>query len=296
MGLMNMWEVAPPRQRRNGLLPMRRRHPKGRCLLCLSLALFIMALGAPSAEATIIVGIRTPEQVVIAADSLGTFHGLYPETTNEACKVAAVEGVGFAVAGLAKSPRGGLDAEAVIARALSGRRSLLQAVTAIQVELRTHIAQELERQRREDPRFFAKTVEGEDGVVTSILVGALEGDVPVAVALDFKASYDPAGKIAVSTSRLACPGDCPSGVLTFYLGNWRPIQRYVSEHGQPSEMPPAAAARFLAQLAIDARAPGVGPPIDVLVISKSGIFWQALKGECGGAASGVPGSSPISPQ
>ena len=269
------------------------RHGKQRFLLDLSIALVLLALGAPFAEATIIIGIRTPEEVVIAADSMGTFHGLYPETTKPVCKIFTVGGVGFAVGGLAKSPRGGFDAAAVIARALSGRRFILQAVTAIEAELRIHIAQELERQKHEDPKFFAKTVEGEDGCVTSILLGAFEGGVPVAVGVSFKASYDPAGKISVSTSRLTCPGDCPSGVLTFYLGNWSPIEHYTSEHGQPVEMPPAAAARFLAQLVIDARVPGVGPPIDVLVISKSGISWQTLKEGCGGVPSGFQDSSPF---
>jgi len=293
MLFMNMWEVAPPRQRHNDWLPTTR-HGRQGCLLYLSLALAIMALGAPSAEATIIIGIRTPQEVVIAADSMGTFYGLYPEATKVVCKVFTVGGAGFAVAGLAKSPRGGFDAEAVVARALSGRRSLLQAVTAIEGELRIHIAQELERQRREDTKFFAKTVEGEDGCVTSILLGALEGDLPVAVAVGFKATYDPAGKISVSTSRLTCPGDCPSGVLTFYLGNWSPIEHYTSEHDQPLKMPPAAAARFLVQLVIDARVPGVGPPIDVLVISKSGISWQALKEGCGGVPFNFQGSAPFS--
>jgi hypothetical protein len=111
--------------------------------------------------------------------------------------------------------------------------------------------------------------------------------------VSFKASQDPAGNISVSTSRLTCPGDCPSGVLAFYLGNWRLIGHYTSEHAQHLTMAPAAAARFLVQLVIDARVPGVGPPIDVLVISKSGMSWQALKEECRGVASGFQGSAPF---
>jgi len=245
------------------------------------------------AEATIIIGIRTPEEVVIAADSMGTFQGLYPGRSGPVCKVFTVGRVGFAVGGLVKSPRGGFDAAAVVGQALFGRRSIFQAVAAIEGELRLSIAQELERQRHEDPKLFAKTVEGGDGSVASVLLGGFEGDVPVAVAVGFKASYDPAGEISVSASRLACPGDCPSGVLTFYLGNSSPIERYTSEHGQPLEMPPAAVVRFLAQLVIDARVPGVGPPIDVLVISKSGMSWHPLKEECGVAASGSQISAPF---
>jgi len=262
-------------------------------VLDLAIVLGVVALSAPCADATIIIGMRTPEEVVIAADSVGTFSGQYPETTTRVCKVFTVRGVGFAVGGLAKSPRGGLDADAVVARALSGRQSLLQAVTVIEAELRLHISQELERQKREEPKLFSETVEGEDGRVTSVLLGAFEGNVPVAVCVSFKAAKDPAGKISVSTSRLTCPGDCPSGVLTFYLGNWRPIERYTTEHDQYLKMPPAAAARFLVQLVIDAQVPGVGPPIDVLVISKSGMSWQALKEGCGGVPSGFQGSAPF---
>jgi hypothetical protein len=261
----------------------------------LPILLVVIALSAPCADSTIIIGIRTPEEVVIAADSMGTFSGRDPEMTKPVCKIFTVRGVGFAVAGLAKSPRGGLDADAVVTRALSGSQSLLQAATAIEAELRLHISQELERQKREEPKLFAETAEGEGGRVTSILLGAFEGGVPVAVCISFKASQDPAGKISVGTSRLTCPGDCPSGVLNFYLGNWRPIERYTSEHDQPLEMPPAAAARFLVQLVIDARVPGVGPPIDVLVISKSGVSWRALKDGCGGVPSGFQGSASFYP-
>lgn len=266
---------------------------KQKLILILSIVVGVIALSMPFADATIIVGIRTPEEVVIAADSVGTFGGRYPEMTKPVCKIFIVRGVGFAVGGLARSPRGGLDADAVVARALSERQSLFQAVTVIEAELGLHISQELERQKREEPKLFSETAEGEDGRVTSVLLGAFEGNVPVAVCVSFKASQDPAGKISVSTSRLTCPGDCPSGVLTFYLGNWRPIERYTSEHDQHLKMPPAAAARFLVQLVIDARVPGVGPPIDVLVISKSGMSWQALKEGCGGVPSGFQGSAPV---
>lgn len=260
---------------------------RGARILLVALATFV--LNTQEAIGTTIVAIRTPVEIAIAADSMGIFLGKGPESTKPVCKIFTVVDAAFAVSGLTKNPARGFDAETLVARVLARRRSILEAVDQIEAELRTGIGHELGQQKQHEPDLFAKSIGGEGGYVTSVLIATLEGDTLVAVGIGFKAATSTSGAITVSPSRLACPGDCPSGVFTFYLGERRPIDRYIREHGHGFAMSPAAASPFFVRLVIEAGLPGVGPPIDVLVISKQGISWPSVKRPCGGPPSGYDG-------
>lgn len=262
---------------------------RGAAILLVALGTFV--LDTEEAIGTIIIAIRTPAEIVVAADSMGTFFRKGPELTKPVCKIFTVADAAFAVSGLTKNTARGFDAETLVARVLARRHSISEAADQVEADLRTRITHELEQQKQNEPDVFAKSMGGEDGYVTSVLIAALEGDILVAVGIGFKAATGTSRGITVSSSRLACPGDCPAGVFMFYLGDRRPIDRYFREHGSDFAMSPAAAAPFFVQLVIEAGSPGVGPPIDVLVISKQGVSWPALKKSCGGPPSGYERSN-----
>ena len=117
---------------------------------------------------------------------------------------------------MTKDPTRGFNAETRWHR-------ISEVVVTIENELNRLIHHELERLRQTEPDLFSKSIAGEDGYVTSVLLGALDRGVLVAVGLAFKASQGADGHIDIKTSRLACPGDCPSGVFTFFLDERRPI-------------------------------------------------------------------------
>ena len=85
-----------------------------RCRIPL-LLIFLGASGfglSPSVtDASTIVGIRTPEQVVIAADSMCTARGYRIETTRTVCKIFKVKDPAFAIGGFVKDPAWNFDAE-----------------------------------------------------------------------------------------------------------------------------------------------------------------------------------------
>jgi hypothetical protein len=66
---------------------------------------------------------------------------------------------------------------------------------------------------------------------------------------------------------------CPSGNYTFFLGKHNAIDNYVAEKGKHFAMSPEDATRFMVQLEIDAKTPGVGPPIEVVRLDRHGIKW-----------------------
>ncbi len=250
---------------------------------------FAMLFGAsctllflPAARATTIVGIRTPDQVVIAADSLGTARGNRIETSQLTCKVFSVNDRGFAVSGLTKAQPGDFDAAKEVAGILARRSALGDAVNDIAERITSLLESHLRQLKRVNPSLFAKSLEGEGGSITSILLAAREGGEPVAVGLGFRGSEGPDGTIRIATDRVTCPGDCPNGTMYFLLGERGPIDRYIAEHGKGRLTPAESGAPFLVQLVIDAGSRSVGPPVDILVIDTHGVSWPARKEECGG--------------
>jgi hypothetical protein len=93
--------------------------------------------------------------------------------------------------------------------------------------------------------------------ITSVLLASFQSGEPIAIAISFSGSVV-AGKIVLHPKRLACPGMCPSGKYTFFLGKYEAIVNYVAEEGKHFSMSPENAVRFMVQLEIDAKTPGVG--------------------------------------
>jgi hypothetical protein len=247
------------------------------------LAVFCMTLEGPAAHATTIVGIRTESEVVIAADSIGTSRGNRIESTQLVCKIFTVRGAGFAIGGLTKDLPRGFDAEGTIAEIIGRRSAFPEAVNDIAERLTGMLGSYLGQLKRGEPSLYEKSLEGEGGFITSVMLAAYESGRPVAAVIGFRGSEDPAGEVKIVSSRASCPADCPNGTMYFFLGERRPIDRYIAEHGEASLLPAVSGAPFLVQLVIDGGSKSVGPPVDVLVIDRHGESWPARKEGCAGS-------------
>ena len=266
-----------------GMKRCRRRFPIPLWLLFLGVSR--IGLAPAVAQATTIVGIRTPAQVVIAADSMGTSRGNRIETTRPVCKIFTVNETAFAIGGLVKDLAWNFDAENLAAGSIRRQNRLTDVANDLAERLTGALGSYLERLKTGNPSLYAKSLEGENGSITSILLAAYEGDRPVAIGMEFRASEGSGGTVGISSTRVTCPGDCPDGVMYFLLGERRPIDRYIAEHGGDRLLPAGSGAPFLVQLVIDGGSKRVGPPIDVMVIGGQGVSWPARKEGCGGAPS-----------
>jgi len=261
---------------------------KRRCRIPIPLLPFILVvscvgLAPPVAHATTVVGIRTPEQVVIAADSLGTARGYRIESSQPVCKIFTVKDTAFAIAGLVKDPAWNFDAENLTADTLRRQNRLTETANDLGERLTAMLGSYLERLKKGNPYLYGKLLEEQDGTITSILLAAYEEDRPVMIGMSFRALEETGGRIRITAIRISCPGDCPTGVEYFFLGERRPIERYIAEHGEDRLLPASSGAPFMVRLVIDGGSKQVGPPIDVIVIDGQGVSWPARKEGCGGA-------------
>jgi hypothetical protein len=242
------------------------------CRVFVVTVVLIISMSAPSLGTTI-VAIRTPELFAIAADSAGTFKGGgNSDRERPVSKIFQSGGVLYAIGGLAKDSRRGFDPERVIADFLRASHQLQSAVTNLETILSESLREELSKLQKEEPDLFRDAIQGSING-TSVLMASFENGQPIAIGIHFVGAVNSDGKVVVRTHRLACPGDCLDGTYTFFLGHRKAIDKYVAEHDKRFSMWPEEAVRFIVQLEIDAKTPGVAPPIHVVRLNKDGIRW-----------------------
>jgi hypothetical protein len=147
-----------------------------------------------------------------------------------------------------------------------------------------NLEKEIKMMWEQDPKKFKKRIIGEQkGIITSIIIAGFDKNIPIAYAINFTVDES---KREIKTTHIRCPGDCQNGVELFYLGKADEIKKYVSNLGSNFNMSPEAFAKYLVNLEIKAGTPGVGPPIDLIVITKDGVKWLSRKKECTGCPEG----------
>jgi ATP-dependent protease HslVU (ClpYQ) peptidase subunit len=130
----------------------------------------ILVASAP-VFATTIVAIRTPDSVVLAADSRGTFAG-GGETIRNVCKIHRVGDRFFAVAGLSEDPGRGFSVVNIVRRALQASDGVMNAATSAAEAMKNPLKHEVTRLAAEDKGLLERSLRKLPSV---IVIGADKG-------------------------------------------------------------------------------------------------------------------------
>ena len=230
----------------------------------------LFLLTAPNeALATTIVVIRGHNEVVLATDSKATYEGGdAPENASCVCKIYGDGELFFAVSGLVADPENKFNVPEIVADAARGPSTVAEKVKAIEDRIKAALLTEVPAVKERDPDLYGKLVSGQ-GIISLVLVGA-EKNVPFVKGIMFTVN---------SVTENSCPGNCLFGVKTLWLGQSEAIAKHMEAHRVPHK-PFADFARSLVQLEIDAKAEGVGGPIDILRITPNGTEWIQRKSDC----------------
>jgi len=234
---------------------------------------------AGRAGGTSVVVIRTPQEVVIAADSAVIIQGdgLTP-STGSACKIFAVDDkLYFAVSGIVNDSHTGFHVPEIVASIArqGGAPSAMQ--TKIETEVTAAVLRELPEVKIRDPQGFEKLAKAPGAV--SVMLAGIDKGVPFATSFSLGLTRSADGSAAPVILRDSCPGNCASGVRAFEVGESAAIEQLRKSGGMPA-LPMPELARYLVQAEIDSRAPNVGGPIDVLRITPEGPIWVQKKSSC----------------
>ena len=238
-----------------------------------NLAALLLLLSAAPARATAIVVRRERGELVIGADSAtgrwvgGRRIALPPH----ACKIRQFGGVYFAATGLVYDPAVGLDVMA------SAESAALQGggVSGVAARFAARVSDPL--------RASAISVDGPRGrermlpTVTAIFA-AVEGGLPVfALAVLRIDGFTPEGRGRLRAGTFAPPAPAPA---LLFLGTSEAAAAYEGEHPEVWAAGSVAGVRELLEVQVGATPATVGPPVDILRLTKDGGEWVQRKEGC----------------
>jgi hypothetical protein len=256
------------------------------------LALFMVILLLPSDSfATSIVAVRNNDEIVIGADSMTTLTGAYDDVREPkgvvTCKIVQAGGLFFASAGSAGigpvAPRGSVDPEfnvkELIARGLRGDGKISEKVRTLEKVLVLNLAQIAEKVRQNNPAFFLQRFVGHPA--HTIIIAGVEDEELVLMARTFTLIVQPSGSLSFEVGRFRCPGDCHASFISLFEGQTGAIMKYLRGNDNfLYHTEPAVAVRDLVEMEISDEPSTVGPPVDILRLTRRGAQWIQRKSLC----------------
>jgi len=232
---------------------------------------------APLAQlgATSAIALRSRHRIVLAADSRAVYRVNGSATE---CKLFEFDDVYATVSGLARYGTSFRATDAV-RDGFAGPGSFQSHVQATAVSLRLrveHLLMELRASSPNEYHSITRPAAGQSDLVQLAVAETVNGE-PMLGIIELQRGVAGNG-ITVSTS--ICPGSCRGSTGIFYLGYWERIKPYVDGSGQPRSVGSAASLDRLIRLEMRAHPRDVGPPIDILELSRSGARWLQNGGNC----------------
>jgi hypothetical protein len=243
--------------------------------------------------ATAIALIRTPDEIVAAADSKQTIDVLLPGfvSSRDVCKIHKIrDHFYFAVAGYrgvvdpltgkaADTPQGGVSTvEHAVLRAHKADLSIRENVDVFQRSIASFLMKSLGERQRKNPEYFKRNF----SILSKsdVVFFGIEREVMVVHHIQFRAQDEP--QFAIIATRWMCPGDCQDPTLVpYFLGEREAMEkkywtetRFNNGDGFPKNV------EALVNAAIATNSKGVGGPIDILRITREESSWIRVKPEC----------------
>jgi hypothetical protein len=242
--------------------------------------------------ATAIALIRTPDEIVAAADSKQTIDVLLPGfvSSRDVCKihkirdhfyfvVAGYRGVVDPLTGKAvDTPQGGIfTVEQAVLRSHKADLSIRENVDVFERSVASFLMKNLSDRQRDNPEHFKRNFSILSK--TDVAVFGIEREIMVVHHLQFRAQDEP--QVRISATRRMCPGDCEDPSLApFFLGERDAMQMYWTETGFNKDDGLPKNAEALVDAAVAANPKAVGGPIDILRITREKSSWMMVKPEC----------------
>ena|GEM_PF-973420 len=243
-------------------------------------------------DATAIALIRTPDEIVAAADSKQTIDVLLPGfvSTRDVCKIhkirdhfyfaaAGYRGVVDPLTGKATdTPRGGIfTVEQAVLRSHRADLSIRENVDVWEQSIASFLTKSLSERQRENPEYFKRNF----SILSKsdVVFFGIERELMIIHHLQFRAQAEP--EVTIIPTRWMCPGNCQDPALApVFLGEREAMQMYWTEtkFNRDNGLPKNTEA--LVDAAITANPKAVGGPIDILRITREKSSWIKVKPEC----------------
>jgi len=114
-----------------------------------------------------------------------------------------------------------------------------------------------------------------------VVMAGLENGTPTIIVMAFEPSISSSGELRINVESRPCPGvACPSGFVYIFMGKHEAIDRYLPLDPEIWKSEPVAVVQKLMEIEVTSEPETVGPPIDILRITREGPEWIQEKDMC----------------
>jgi hypothetical protein len=241
--------------------------------------LYLVLLAPVVHGQTSIVAARGPNEVVIGADSKRKISEFEPTgrlvgvTSTLACKIQKADGFYFGCSG----PCGELDVASIIVRASRGPASIQSKVEGLVPLVEDALNNFLENKSPNALRLYVNKP-----TALQLLFVGIQNRVPLIIGVDFHYRKSESG-VSVKAGEIRVCGATSDACTHLVIGRTDAISNFSKKKGSMdylARVPPVVGVERLIQMEIDEEPDDVGPPIDILRVTKRGATWIRRKRQC----------------
>ena len=223
---------------------------------------------------SVIVVIRTPDEIAVAADSKVLNTGGKAE---QSCKLRLVNNTLFAVTGISSIKESGYDVFDIAAAACKRGGPLGERVKYFESIITPALVEQMELMRRVWPERWESKYRGTTAALCIVFVG-VEAGRPVVYRRCFKP--DGAEGITVEVEATESAADGGGGIVFLLAGHADAVAERLQSGGRVTADNLALLAARFVQIQIDSGDEGVGGPVDSASVTKDGFKWGSRKPQC----------------
>jgi hypothetical protein len=230
-------------------------------------AALLVCLSTVIATGTTVAVLRTPERIVVGADTLGYESG----QATHLCKIQREGAIFFSFAHFIVDKKSGFSAPALAHSAASGA-SIRDAAFRFKRLVLPAFAKALRRLQHDGPQFYVDNIKSGPTPLSALFLGVEHG-VPKFYVVAVKVVDDTHGRMRLGADILECPGSyCTNGFGGAALG----ANEVALEASKNSLVwtgflnDPVSGVRKMVEMEIADKPKYVGPPIDIVSVNGSG--------------------------
>jgi hypothetical protein len=221
---------------------------------------------------TAIAIIAKADQIAAAADSkiiLGR-----NRLSSSDCKIKQFDDHFFAIAGHRREELSNFDAIYIATEVSRLTDNAAERVSKFETLINGPLFNMLRITRLKDPSYFESNLHNKT-ILQAAFFGFERGS-PYLYVRSYRCKTS-SGRIMIDVERQECVAQCD---LLAILGKSRAVEKYVSQTADYKKRPPTELVRKFVELEIADEPDIVGPPIDILQITKTGAVWKQRKPDC----------------
>lgn len=253
------------------------------------LSAFLVLILTFEAHGSSIVVMRNDSEIIIGTDSKrqrASRDDLSDAVPESVCKIVKADNVFIASAGIVGIGLDGrrdkiseFDLNEIMSKAALGTARIYDKAeaTAEAVERALFRIYGWMKDKRHD--LFERMFLGRQSL--QVVIAGFDGTTPVLFVMAFEPGVSASGELKINRESRPCPGAaCPDGYVYIFMGKHDAIDKHLTKNPGIWANSPVAVVRELIEVEAVYEPEAVGPPIDILRITKDGFEWIQEKEIC----------------